>query len=300
MSGSPTGGGRTPTSAPDPLLRHSERRTQAGGEWRTIAIIGVGLIGGSFALALRKAGFGGRIIGVSSRRSIEIALHRGVIDEALPLAEAVAKADLVYLSQPVRKIIETLDSLDEYARPGALITDAGSTKIAIVVRALQKIHRATFVGGHPLAGKESRGVAEADACLFEGRPYVLTGRDPQLEAWIKRIGARLVILDAEGHDRLVSMTSHLPQLVSTALAEILGAEPEAARVAGPGAIEMTRLALSPYEVWSDILATNREPIAVALDYFIAKLEELRNALGSPEMERHFARAAAAARELREG
>jgi prephenate dehydrogenase len=263
-----------------------------------ISIVGVGLIGGSFALALRQAGFTGQIIGVSSQPAIDAALARGVIDEALPLAEAAATSDLIYLAQPIERILQTIDGIDEHARPGALITDAGSTKVAIVNRAAAAIHRARFIGGHPMAGKESRGVEQADADLFRGRPYILTGRDADLESWIERIGARLVIMTAAEHDRLVAMTSHLPQLISTALASVIGAQPDAAKVAGPAAVDLTRLALSPYEIWRDIFATNADSVDAALGAFIAKLEELRADLRSPEMERAFESAAAAAKALR--
>ena len=264
----------------------------------TISIAGVGLIGGSFALALRKAGFAGRIVGISSPRTVRAALERGVIDEALPLAEAAAVSDLIYLAQPIGRILETLERIDAHVRPGTLITDAGSTKRAIVERASRHIRRGRFVGGHPLAGKESRGVEQADADLFRGRPYVLTGRDQDLESWIERIGARVVILSAEEHDRVVALTSHLPQLISTALASTLGGETNAAQVAGPAAMDLTRLALSPYEIWRDIFSTNAPAIGAALDAFIARLEELRAALGREGMEREFERAAQTARKLR--
>jgi len=266
---------------------------------KTISIVGVGLIGGSFALALRKAGFTGRILGVSSKAAIEAALARGVIDEALPLPEAAAVSDFIYLSQPIEKILYTIGVIDQQARAGALITDAGSTKVAIVNRAASSIHRSRFVGGHPMAGKESRGVEEADADLFRGRPYVLTSRDPELESWIDRIGARLVVMTAEEHDRLVAVTSHLPQLISTALASVIGAQSDAAKVAGPAAVDLTRLALSPYDIWRDIFATNADSVDAALGAFIAKLEELRSALRGPEMEQAFEKAAAAAKALRQ-
>lgn len=265
---------------------------------KTVSIIGVGLIGGSFALALRKAGFTGRIIGVSSKGAIEGALERGAIDEALPLQQAAAISDLIYLAQPIERILQTIDTIDRYAQPGALITDAGSTKRAIVERAARAIQRARFIGGHPMAGKESSGVEHAEADLFRGRPYVLTTREPHLEAWIERIGARLVLLSPEEHDRLVSRTSHLPQLISTALASVIGAEPDAAKVAGPAALDLTRLASSPYEIWRDIFATNAEPIDAALGAFIAKLEQLRAEFRSPKMERAFEDAASAAKALR--
>jgi prephenate dehydrogenase len=264
----------------------------------SIAIVGVGLIGGSFALALRKAGFEGRIIGVSSPATLAAALERGVVGEALPLSEAVALADLIYLAQPIQQILETLGSVDSHVRPGALITDAGSTKSMICARAADTIEHARFVGGHPMAGKESRGVESADADLFRERPYVLTGRDAELEKWIEAIGARLVILDPAEHDRIVALVSHLPQLLSTALAGVIGDQPGAAQVAGPAAGDLTRLALSPYEIWRDIFATNAVSIDAALNSYIGKLEALRVQLRSPEMERVFERAATSARELR--
>lgn len=253
--------------------------------FQTIAIVGVGLIGGSFGLALKRAGFSGRILGVSSGAALEAALQRGAIDAGLPLEEAVPQADLVYLAQPIRRILETLARLDALLKPGALVTDAGSTKTRIVEagRALQS---AQFLGGHPMAGKERRGAAEAEAGLFNGRTYVLTPSEPaQLETaaaaefvgWLRAIGAVPVILAAAEHDRIVAHTSHLPQLVSTALAATLAerlAEPELA-IAGPGLADMTRLAASPYDIWGDILQTNRDAIGPALDALITRLERLR-------------------------
>ncbi|HEY6345305.1 MAG TPA: prephenate dehydrogenase [Bryobacteraceae bacterium] len=264
----------------------------------TAAIVGVGLIGGSFALALRKAGFTGRMVGVSSPAAIRAALERGVIDEELPLEEAAASADFLYLARPVERIVETIRAIDQYVRPGTLITDAGSTKLAIVEAARQSIRRGRFIGGHPMAGKETRGVEQAEADLFQNRPYVLTGQDVVLEDWIERIGARLVVLTAEQHDRLVAVTSHLPQLISTALALLIAEEPDAARVAGPAALEFTRLALSPYEIWRDILSTNAESIDAALGVFISRLESLRSKLRSAALEEEFEQAKRAAQALR--
>lgn len=257
---------------------------------KTVAIFGVGLIGGSFALALRKAGFAGKIIGVSSPATVEKALSLGVVDQALTLAEAAASADLVYLSQPISQIIETLDVLET----DALVTDAGSTK-AVICEHGRRLKRGLFIGGHPMAGKESRGVEHADADLFRGRPYVLTAREPELEAWIERFGARLVIMDPQEHDREVAFVSHLPQLLSTTLASVLAGKEQ---VAGPAAADLTRLALSPYDIWRDIFATNAEPIDAALSAFIARLEEVRSQLRSSELEALFSRAAASARALR--
>src|ERR1700733_12559517 len=135
----------------------------------TVAIFGVGLIGGSFALAIRKAGFNGKIIGVSSDDTIRAALALHVVDAALPAREAAEQADLLYLAQPIHRIVDSLADLNAWVKPEALITDAGSTKQAIVDRASQVISRAQFLGGHPMAGRERRGVEAAEANLFQGR-----------------------------------------------------------------------------------------------------------------------------------
>jgi prephenate dehydrogenase len=265
---------------------------------RTLAVVGVGLIGGSFALALRRAGFAGTILGVSSPRTVGEALSRGVIDEAVSLAEAASRADLIYLSQPIGRILETIRALASLVRPGCLVTDAGSTKQRIVEEFSRHLPRGQFLGGHPMAGKETRGASEAEAGLFEGRPYVLTPLEVaeleapaarELRGWLDRIGAVTLILDAAAHDRTVAFTSHLPQLVSTALAATLAARLEegAQRAAGPGLADMTRLALSPYEVWRDILDTNQAPVADALDACIKMLRELRAGLTSAELADRF-------------
>jgi prephenate dehydrogenase len=264
----------------------------------TVGIVGVGLIGGSFALALRQAGFKGKIIGVSSPDTLRAALARGVVDEGLPLAQAAQCCDFIYLAQPIERILTTINTIDPYVRPGTLITDAGSTKVAIVARAAEKILRGRFIGGHPMAGKESRGVESAEADLFRGRPYILTAFDAELAAWLERIGARVTVLPPDEHDRLVAWTSHLPQLISTALAASIGEQAGADGVAGPAAVDLTRLALSPYEIWRDIFLTNSGPIDRALTSFIGKLETLRNGLRDPQMQRQFEQAADAARALR--
>jgi len=275
---------------------------------QTVAIVGVGLIGGSFGLALKKAGFGGSILGVSSPATIEAALERGAIDEGLPLADAAARADVLYLAQPIGRILDTLRHIDGLVREGTLITDAGSTKSAIVSAARLHLRRALFLGGHPMAGKEKRGVAEADADLFRGRTYVFTTDDAQaLDApctlefleWIGRIGAQAVMMDAEEHDRVVSFTSHLPQLVATALAATVAeCAGDRLAVAGPGLRDSTRLALSSFDLWRDILATNSGPIEQALAAYITKLEHLRDNLRTREIEGEFEIAAALAATLR--
>jgi prephenate dehydrogenase len=268
----------------------------------TVAIVGVGLIGGSFGLALRKAGFRGRLIGVSSPGAIKEALERGAIDEGLPLAEGVAQADLVYLAQPIRRILETLGKLDGHLRPGSLITDAGSTKARIVEQGRRTIRRGQFLGGHPMAGKETRGASQAEADLFVKRTYVLTPTErSELETpaareflgWVRAIGAVAVTLAPEEHDRVVARTSHLPQMLSTALAVTLAGKLDSAehlQVAGPGLDDTVRLAASSYDIWGDIVATNTAEIDAALQGFIAELEKLRETLGSERTAEAFQKA----------
>jgi prephenate dehydrogenase len=277
---------------------------------QTVVIIGTGLIGGSFALALKRAGFHGKIIGVSSPATIQVARERGVIDEALALEDALPQADLVYLAQPISRILDTLGKLDPLLRPGCLVTDAGSTKWLIVETARRNIRRAQFLGGHPMAGKEKRGVEAAEANLFEGRTYVLTPREPsELETpaaisflrWIHRIGAVPMVLAPAEHDRVVAYTSHLPQLASTTLAAMLAeqiTDSEHRKVAGPGLADMTRLALSPHSIWLDILRTNMGEIDKALSCYIQRLEQMRKSLKDEgEIRQEFEAAASLASSL---
>jgi prephenate dehydrogenase len=279
----------------------------------TVAIFGVGLIGGSFALALRQAGFTGRIIGVSSPETIEKAISLQAIDEGLPAEAAAEAADLIYLAQPILRIIEILPALNAWVRPDALVTDAGSTKTAIVDRAAT-ITRCQFLGGHPMAGREKRGVEAAEPGLFQGRPYVLTPRSandlesPQarnLMDWIGRIGASTVVMTPRQHDQVVAFTSHLPQLAATALAALLsGRDEPATGVFGPALVDSTRLALSSYDIWGDILATNQEAIQASLRSYIAQLEYFSQVLTSQvltndDMRDRFERAALFAAQLRD-
>lgn len=278
----------------------------------TIAIAGVGLIGGSFGLALRAAGFTGRLLGVSSRGALEAAMARGAVDEGVSLAEAASRADVLYLSQPIAQILESIEALGALARPGLLVTDAGSTKRAIVRKAAECLPGAVFLGGHPMAGKEARGVEAAEAGLFRGRPYLLTPPGhgaaaaenalvEEFTGWLSAIGALPRWMSAEEHDRLVAAASHVPQLLATALAASLEGRPDpeaVAGVAGPGLQDMTRLALSSHEIWRDILATNGGEIAAALAELEKTLGEMRRDLDGQEMRFRFEAAAQFAARLR--
>ena len=279
---------------------------------KTLAIVGTGLIGASFGLAVRKAGFAGPILGVSSPGALAEAAAVGAIDRGASLAEAAAEADLIFLAQPIGRILDTLRRLDPLARPDALITDAGSTKCRIADLALQTVTRCQFLGGHPMAGKEKRGAQAADADLFQGCTWVLTPSEPAamatsqaagLVAWIRRIGGKPLVMDPEEHDRVVAFTSHLAQLASTALAATVAGNldpPERLAVAGSGLRDMARLALSSYELWRDIVATNTDAIDRALGLYIQELEHLRENLRTRQLEEEFHKAAELAAKLRIG
>ena len=270
---------------------------------QTVAIVGVGLIGGSFALALRASGFSGRILGVSSARTLDAALKREVIDAGLPITEAVPQAELVYLSEPILRILDILPRVRELAKPSALVTDAGSTKGRIVEQAARYFDKNPwFLGGHPMAGKEKRGVELADPDLFQNATYVLTptgGTLPdatiigEFVRWLEAIGCRVSVMPPDNHDRVVAWTSHLPQLISTALAaSIVDSldEQDSRGVAGPALGDMTRLAESPFDVWKDILGTNRANVRQVLDAYIQRLERLRQDAGGSLTEREFEKA----------
>jgi len=274
----------------------------------TVVIVGTGLIGASFGLALREAGFDGSILGVSSEAALAEAQAAGAIDRGAALAEAVPQADLVFLSQTIGRILDTIRHLDALVQPGALVTDAGSTKCEIVDVARQSIRRCQFLGGHPMAGKERRGAAVAEAGLFRGHTWALAPDEPaeletsaarEFRVWLGRIGARVVVLDADEHDRIVSLTSHLPQLASTALAASLAEHlKHGLELSGSGLCDMTRLALSAYELWRDILVTNTEHVDRALALYIQELEHIRENLRTRQLQDEFGKAASVARKLR--
>lgn len=240
-------------------------------------IVGTGLLGSSFGLAAKQAKSFTRVIGVSSPAVVEKAIAVGAIDEAMSIEKALPQADLVLLAQPVRRILTLIETLDPMLKQGALITDVGSTKVEICAAAKKYITRATFIGGHPMAGREVRGPEGASADLFLNRPWVLTSENSGLFSMVELFGGRPVLLSAEEHDRMVAFSSHLPQLLSTGLAGFLSGS-DLKRVAGPGLMDMTRLALSSYELWDDILATNASNVDAALAGFIQELEQVRTAL----------------------
>jgi prephenate dehydrogenase len=272
-------------------------------------ILGTGLIGGSFALALRKYATDLHIAGWDRPEIVSQARSRNAIDEAFTgdLASALRAADLIYVALPIGVTLDLLPEIARAAPKHALVTDACSTKLRIAQSAAENFSSpstALFLGGHPMAGREVAGIAQADADLFRNAPYALIAdssvsadsaeRDPRVSAFLKlleKIGARPLWLVAQQHDYAVGMVSHLPQLAAVALGSFLYDHLDEnglpITVAGPGLRDSLRLAGSPYSTWRDIVLTNREVLSAALDLFARRLDDLRERLNSRELEADF-------------
>ena len=273
--------------------------------FQRIAILGCGLIGGSFALGVKKRGLSSEIVGWDKELALDKARAHGAIDRGTTeLVEAVAETDLVYLATPVVTILDLLPQVAKAAKPGTLVTDAGSTKVRICRLAREVIPEGvTFLGGHPMTGKESGGIDNADADLFVGAKYVfIEGRnrrdaesaEKEFLEWVSKLGAEPIFMDAETHDWAVALVSHLPQLVSTALASAIWDETDEdglpLSLAGAGFRDLTRLAASPYEIWRDICLTNSDNIARALERLEQRLERVRTLLRSKDLAEEFEKA----------
>ncbi len=267
---------------------------------RKIAIIGTGLIGGSLALALRKNGYAGRIVGCDTASVLQRAVKMRVVDEAVvdPL-QGVKGSDVVVLATPVGAVLDLVRTLEPGLGLSTLVTDVGSTKVAVVkaaVAAFGKNAGKRFLAGHPMAGKETAGIEGADARLFEDATWFVTplqdqnisvGRCGEWVRWIERIGARVSSLDAEKHDRLCAWISHLPQMISTGLAAALveefGGDLPLVEAGGRALREMTRISGSPYSMWRDIALTNKKHLGRALLQMEQKLAHIRENLGEREL-----------------
>jgi prephenate dehydrogenase len=265
-----------------------------------VAIIGTGLIGGSFALALRQHFPRISVVGFDRSEALQRALARGAVQEtAATIDDVLLGADLVYVALPIGATVEALPVIAKAAYPKALVTDAGSTKATICRTAhIYQTSSVRFLGGHPMAGKEKSGIENADAEIFAGAPYALIGSpadsDPRVHSFLqllRAIGSRPVWCDADTHDWAVSIVSHLPQLVVVALARVVADETDEdglpIRLAGRGLQDTLRLAGSPYAVWRDIFVTNRENIARGLDRLAQALDHLRTNLSTRELEEEF-------------
>jgi prephenate dehydrogenase len=269
-----------------------------------VTILGTGLIGGSFALALRKYTTGMHITGWDRSSVIGDAQNRGAIDEGFSdeLAPALRNSDLIYMALPIAVTIDVLPEVARHAPAHALVTDACSTKVRIAQAAAELFSNekgALFLGGHPMAGRELSGIAHANADLFRENTYALIGAspaqgEPRVSAFVKileKIGAHPLWLGEQQHDYAVGLASHLPQLAAVALAGFLYDRLDEnglpITLAGPGLRDSLRLAGSPYSTWRDIVLTNQEVLSAALDLFARRLDDLREKLASRELEADF-------------
>jgi prephenate dehydrogenase len=267
-----------------------------------IAIVGVGLIGGSIALAVKRRWPAADIVGIDRPPVLETARQIRVIDRGSDGLEGVDGAQLVILAAPVLQNAAALQELPRVVR-GAVVTDVGSTKRTIVEAARALPPELPFVGGHPLSGAAAGGVEAARPDLFVDRPWLLTRSVSSTDAaidslteFVTGLGAIPRVIDAVEHDRLLAFLSHLPQLTVTALMHVVGDHtgPEGLTLAGRGLHDTTRLASSPASPWRDIVASNGDNISTAIDALIAALEELKSAAspeGIPALERMFLSAA---------
>jgi prephenate dehydrogenase len=261
--------------------------------WNKVTIVGCGLIGASFALALRRSGTCRRIAGWDSSASVlHEALTQGIIDEVdQAFAEAETSAsDLIYLAMPVMEIVSFLQQCGPQIRQGTVITDAGSTKLKVCRAAREHLRSGQrFIGGHPVAGSHQSGFAHARAGLFENMPYVLIVEEGEgkngalfaVKTALEEIGAQVKLMTAIEHDRAMALVSHLPQLLSSALEATVREQSDVnalRETAGAGYRDMTRLAASSWTIWQEIFATNAAPVADALEAFLMKLTDVRDEL----------------------
>lgn len=276
---------------------------QSGGEpgrtpiFEKIGIIGLGLIGGSIAMAARQYWPASLVIAVDTKDVLEKAMVLHAIDVAADDPVVLAEADLIILAAPVRQNLALLESLPLHVEGSAIVTDTGSTKREIVAAAKALPPRLTFVGGHPLGGAARGGIEHARADLFVGRPWLFTPPDDlpggvpeRLVEFATTLGAFPRTMSPEHHDHLVAYISHLPQLASSALMHVVGAAAgrEGLALTGRGLQDVTRLASSPADIWRDVSASNADEIGQALDCLIEVLSDLRKDLeGTATLERIF-------------
>ncbi len=252
--------------------------------FQRVGIVGLGLIGGSIALAARQTWPSGLVIGVDRKDVLERAMVLHAIDVAADDPVVLAEADLVILAAPIQQNLDLLRDLPENVTGSAIVTDTGSTKREMVGAATSLPDRLTFIGGHPLGGAARGGIENARPDMFAGRPWLFTPTSEhdipaldKLKSFATGLGAVPRTLSPEDHDRLLAFISHLPQLTVSALMHVVGqaAGEEGLSLSGRGLQDTTRLASSPADIWKEVCATNVDEIGPALDVLIAVLQQLR-------------------------
>ncbi len=256
-----------------------------------LAVVGLGLIGGSIALAARQLWPKSLVIGVDDKDVLERAMVRHAIDVAADDPVVMGEADLVVLAAPVEQNIELLSELEHDISGEAIVTDVSSTKRRIVEQSRCLPSRLQFIGGHPLGGAPQPGIDYARPDLFKGRPWLFTPTDDSAGPSLERLqnfaialGAVPHVMTAATHDRLLAFLSHLPQLAASTLMHVVGehAGAEGLALTGRGLADTTRLAASPATIWRDICSTNADEITAALDALITELQTLRENVNDPE------------------
>ncbi|GAB4540360.1 MAG: prephenate dehydrogenase [Thermodesulfovibrionia bacterium] len=276
---------------------------------KKVAIIGVGLIGGSFGLALKEIGFGASIIGIGrNEENLIRAKERGIIDGYTTIApHGVEDADLILLATPVGRFEGIVNDIKDRIKKGAIVTDVGSVKTEVVRRLSPLMpDGVSFVGAHPIAGKESSGIGCASADIFKGTKCIITpaheSDNESIEIvssiW-KRIGSEVIMMTPEDHDLIYSAISHLPHIVAYSLVNTIGdIDSEFIEFAGQGFKDTTRIALSSPELWRDIVLFNRENLIRMLEVFMKNIDRIKGLLekeDSKAIKEEFERA----REFRE-
>ena len=266
--------------------------------FRTIGIVGLGLIGGSIALAAREQWPSSLVVGVDRHDVIESAMRRHAVDIGAPELDMLTEADLVVLAAPVRQNLELLPRLVPYLKASAVVTDVGSTKRDIVHVAASLPASVSFVAGHPIAGAAVGGIQNAKADLFRNRPWLFTPvaqtsseAVEQLTTFARALGATPGVMTLDEHDRLFAFVSHLPQLAVSALMAVAGnaVGADGLGLSGRGLLDTTRLASSPADIWRDVAAVNADQIGPALDALIGALQAMRDDLqGGDTLETVFA------------
>ena len=275
--------------------------------FKQVTIVGTGLIGGSLGLALKKRRLAGRVVGCDRAPVLERARDRGAIDAGtINPADAVHGSDLVVLATPVLAILDHIERLGPALGPRTLVTDVGSTKAEVAKRAHKSFGRSAgqrFLAGHPMAGKEQAGVDYADADLFEGAAWLFTplprqnvhaGLCGEFLHCVEKLGAKVALLDPADHDRFCAWISHLPQMISTALAATLvdefGEHAPLLDIGGRALHDLTRISGSPYSMWRDIAITNKDNLGRALLKLEQRLAHIRENLDTKQLAEEFERA----------
>jgi cyclohexadieny/prephenate dehydrogenase len=257
-----------------------------------IAIVGLGLLGGSLGLGAKSRGVVGRVVGATRQvEARERALRSGAVDEVLRLEEVARGAELVVLATPIHAMPGVLERMLPGIEDGAIVTDVGSVKGSVVDTLTGLLPDGVhYVGSHPMAGSHERGMGAARADLFEGAPCVVSGcgdaaADERVIAFWRGLGAHVVLRDAVRHDAEVAWTSHLPHLLAFAFAHAFGGAPKTAHeVAGSGFRDFTRIAQSDPELWADILTANRKALAAPLGALSESLAAMARAVESADGE----------------